>query len=154
MALYAAAVRQPCLGASTPPRRLAQARRNDRPLVFSVVKQGGRQWASSPFPVTKRRSLCNGDKAYWGPRRAGLSALFVQIAGVLFRFNKNENGPGCAGGQVFAHGVTRRRIRHWGVWLGWYAGWSTVMQLAATSELVRIWYWGAQSFVLSSAIRI
>ncbi|KAI1644198.1 uncharacterized protein F4817DRAFT_360982 [Daldinia loculata] len=123
-----------------PPRRLAQARRNDRPLVFSVVKQGGRQWASSPFPVTKRRSLCNGDKACWGPRRAGLSALF--------------DGPGCAGGQVFAHGVTRRRIRHWGVWLGWYAGWSTVMQLAATSELVRIWYWGAQSFVLSSAIRI
>ncbi|KAI2610088.1 uncharacterized protein GGS25DRAFT_520894 [Hypoxylon fragiforme] len=35
--------------------------------------------------------------------------------GVLFFPNRKKNGAGSAGGQVLPHGVTRRRIRHWGV---------------------------------------
>ncbi|KAI1453195.1 hypothetical protein F4805DRAFT_384639 [Annulohypoxylon moriforme] len=106
MALYAAAVRQPCLGAGTPKRPCTSTAQ----LVFSALKKGGRQWARSPL---QRGVPCATGTRLAGSRSTGLSALFVQIAGgVLFVSKKNDNGPGNAGGQVFAHGVTRRRIKH------------------------------------------
>ncbi|KAI1380406.1 hypothetical protein F4677DRAFT_259551 [Hypoxylon crocopeplum] len=106
------------------------------------------------FPVTRGVPLCNGDWARWVPVERVYPLCSYRSRGVLFLPNRNDNGPGNAGGQVLPHGVTRRRIRRWGVWLGWYAGCSMVMQLPATSEPVRIWYWGAQSFGLASVTRI
>lgn len=106
MALYAAAVRQPCLGVGTPKRPCTKhgATRIQR------VEKGGRQWARSPL---QRGVPCATGTRLPGSRSTGLSVLFVQIAGgVLFVSKKYDNGPGNAGVQVFAHGVTRRRIRH------------------------------------------
>lgn len=122
MALCAAAVRQACLGASTPPRKSLGLHKHGATITgrsYSAAwfSKGGRQWARSPLQEAFLVQRGPGsDLALLGPVERVYPLLLVRTdrgGCVLFFSSKNDNdGPGNAGVQVLPHGVTRRRIRH------------------------------------------